>query len=262
MEILKEIINSPSVFKEIYGDLAKPGVQQAGKALGTILGLGNTALWPIAMMNERSRIKLETNLEKYREKLESVPEDEICEVAPEIGVPIAEKLAYVTDSELSDMYAELLAQASIKTKAGAAHPSFVNVISNMSPDEAILLKSVRKLVNGIPFIEVRLNNKNKKEWSTLDPIRPGIGCLKDLHEPLNIHAYINNFEGIGFFNVRHDIYMVGDNIYEPLETYAKSEFSAFAKPEEGIELKFNRGKIEITPLALMFMNACFEESAK
>jgi hypothetical protein len=32
------------LLKEIYTDLAKPGVSQVGLAIGTILGLGNTAL--------------------------------------------------------------------------------------------------------------------------------------------------------------------------------------------------------------------------
>lgn len=256
MEILKDLINCPEILKELYGDLAKPGVQQAGKALETIVGMGNTVLWPVAIMNERAKIALENNLNKYRRKLEDISEEDICQVAPEIGVPIAEKLTYVTNKELSDMYIELLAKASIKDKANSAHPSFANVIANLSPDEAILLKSVRNMMNGIPFIEVRLTLKQKNEWTVLDPIRPGISCIKDLQEPANIHAYISNFEGIGFFNIRHDIYLVGDNIYEPLEGYAKKKFAPFEKGHDDRKLKFIRGKIEITPFARMFMSAC------
>jgi hypothetical protein len=40
MEIIKEVMQVPAVLKEVYGDLAKPGAQQVGKAVSTIVGLG------------------------------------------------------------------------------------------------------------------------------------------------------------------------------------------------------------------------------
>lgn len=196
MDLLKEIAQSAAILKELYGDLAKPGVQQAGKALATVIGLGNTILWPVALLNEKTRIALEVNLEKYRQKMENVSSDDTCEVPPEIGVPIAEKLSYVTNEEISDMYTELLANASQVQKANVAPPSFVNVIANISPDEAILLRSIRNMP-GIPYIEVRLKSRDKNEWTTLDAMKPGLSCFRELRYPNNIHAYLSNLEGLG-----------------------------------------------------------------
>jgi hypothetical protein len=48
--IVKSIASVPELMKEIYSDLAKPGVSQVGKNLGCILGLGNTALYPIYLL--------------------------------------------------------------------------------------------------------------------------------------------------------------------------------------------------------------------
>ena len=126
-ELLNSVARSPKILLEVYRDLAKPGVQQVGKSLSTVLGLGNTILWPIHLMNEKSRMVLEANLEKYRVKLEHAPEEDICPVAPEIGVPIAEKLSYVTNEVISDMYLELLARASMSHSA----------IATMSPTLAL-----------------------------------------------------------------------------------------------------------------------------
>ena len=256
MGIIKEIVETPAVLKEIYGDLAKPGVQQVGKALSTVVGLGNTVLWPVAMLNEKAKMSLEQNLNRYREKLEKVPDEDVCEVSPEVGVPIAEKLSYVTNEELSEMYTELLAKASQASKANTAHPSFVNAINNMSPDEAILLKSIIAMP-GIPFIEVRLKKKGKNEWQTLDSMKAGLSCLGKLQYPNNIHAYISNLEGLGFFQVRQDVFMVGENIYEPLENHAKTTYSQLEQNARDREVSFQRGKIEITPFAKLFINACF-----
>ena len=66
----------PGLLQEVYGDLAKPGVRQVGKALRTVLGLGNTILWPLAWANERSKIALEYNLERYRKKMEGTPDED------------------------------------------------------------------------------------------------------------------------------------------------------------------------------------------
>lgn len=131
LQVAQEALKIPGLLVEIYGDLAKPGVKQVGKALGTVLGLGNTVLWPIHWANEHSRLYLEKNLEEYRVLLEHVPEEKIVPVAPEIGVPIAEKLTYVRDVKLADLYVTLLAKASNIDTISEAHPSFVNVINNL-----------------------------------------------------------------------------------------------------------------------------------
>ena len=57
------------LLKEIYGDLAKPGVQNVGIALSAILGLGITIMWPIMWANERTKIALEHNLLKYKTRI-------------------------------------------------------------------------------------------------------------------------------------------------------------------------------------------------
>ena len=80
------------ILKEIYVDVARPGVSQVGQAIGTIIGLGNIILWPLQLLNERAKVALERNLENYRERLKQVPESDITPVRPEVGVPILENL--------------------------------------------------------------------------------------------------------------------------------------------------------------------------
>lgn len=257
MELIKEIAQIPGLLKEVYGDLAKPGVEQVGKALGTVIGLGNTILWPIALANEKARISLESNLEKYRKRLEYTPKEEIAEVAPEIGVPIGEKIAYVTNEELSDMYIELLAKASTTSSASLAHPSFVNVINNLSPDEAVLLKALRT-TQSLPFVETRLHQNGKQEWNTLDPLYSPLSKVTGISFPNNVVAYVSNFEGLGILQVRTDLYMAGEGLYEPLELESKARFKGLEDiPEPKMQIKFKKGKIEVTPFGRLFLQACF-----
>ena len=73
------------------------------------------------------------------------------------GVLIAEKLAYVTNEELSALYLNLLAKASVFETARFAHPSLVNLINNLSRDEAILLQELNSTCKDgkLPFLEAR-----------------------------------------------------------------------------------------------------------
>jgi hypothetical protein len=111
---------------------------------------------------------------------------------------------------------------------------------------------------GVPFIEVRLKISKKNEWHTLDTMRPGVSCLKNLKYPQNLHAYLSNLEGLGVVMIRHDIYMVGPNIYEPLEDNAREVYSKVEEKASDATLEFQRGKIEITPLGRLFFSACFK----
>ena len=131
------------LLKEIYGDLAKPGVVQVGKALETILGLGNTILIPLQLLNAKGKLIVENNLNVYRQKLEDIDDANIIGVSPEIGVPIIEKLTYVTNEQLVELYTELLKKASIESQCSNAHPNFLNIINSLSPDEAVLIKAIK-----------------------------------------------------------------------------------------------------------------------
>ena len=127
-------LRSPDLLKEIYGDLAKPGVSQVGSALGTILGLGNTVLLPLRLLNEKSRQFEQKNFGEISDRFSKIPSDEVISTSPEIGTPILEKLSYTTDSHIRKLYIELLAKASSSNNVNDVHPSFSNIISNISPD--------------------------------------------------------------------------------------------------------------------------------
>ena len=247
------------LIREVYGDLAKPGVRQVGKALGTVLGLGNTILWPVAWANARSKIALEQNLENYRRKMQEIPEDDVCEVTPELGVPIAEKLAYVTNEELSEMYTELPAKASQIQQANVAHPSFVNIINSLSPDEAIVLRSIRG-AQGIPYVEVRLTRTDSNKWNSLHPMQLILPSGAKLRFRNNIPAYISNLEGLGILNIRQDKILATQDQYEQIEELSRRQYSGVDQIPEH-KLAFQRGVVEITKFGHLFLQACFTSSS-
>jgi hypothetical protein len=241
------------LLKEIYGDAFKPGVEQVGKALGGVLGLGNTVLYPVHLANARAKVALEANLDRYRARLEKEPIDKVTEVPPEVGVPVAEKLAYVSDEALANLYIELLAKASLRDTAGLAHPSFVNLINSLSPDEAGFLST---WVNSLGEISVQ-----PMASSPANPLARFIGDIalegrlgEGLIYPKNIGVYICNLEGLGVLSSSTDRQLTKPGAYDALEGLVRK--TCAHRLDQGEVMTFKRGLVQVTPYGDMFMAAC------
>ena len=127
------------ILAELYKDMAQPAARNVGLALGAITSIGLFLHLISSWGTQRLNLCLKDNLEKYANRLKDVPEEQIVQAPPEVAMPIMEKLSYVSNEELKELYIELLAKASIKDLNGQAHPSFVNIINNLSPVEANLI---------------------------------------------------------------------------------------------------------------------------
>jgi hypothetical protein len=258
LQIANEAIKIPGLLVEVYGDLARPGVRQVGKALETVIGLGNTVLWPVAWANERSRMALERNLEKYRRALESVPEEKIVAVAPEIGVPVAEKLEYVREERLADLYVNLLASASNVDRISFAHPSFVNIINNLSPDEALLLEFFKNETD-LPFVQPKAIIQGTDSFSNFGGVIVQAETVGSLAFPQNVSAYLENLAGLGLVRVRDDIWLEDSTVYNQLEALNRPGIAAVLATVHQLkdrDLQFGKGIVQRTSFCKNFINAC------
>lgn len=258
LQVAQEALKIPGLLVEIYGDLAKPGVKQAGRALETVVGLGNTILWPIAWANERTRLALESNLEKYRIEMQGVPDDKVVGVSPEIGVPLAEKLSYVTDDRLSNLYVKLLATASNSDTLDNAHPSFVNIINNMSPDEALFLEYFVSR-DAMPFVIAKAMIPATGTHSIISGAIVPDDALSKLAFPQNIGAYLSNLSGLGLLEVRDDQWLSDEAVYTPLREKHKPELTELLKGNPKFAertLDFAKGAVKCTSFGGKFIVAC------
>lgn len=257
-------IKTPQLLKEIYGDLAKPGVVQVGKALETVLNLGNNALLPLRLLNETCRRFEEQKFESIANRFKDISVDDIIDVSPEIGVPILEKLSYTDDQTLRMMFIELLAKASSKSEVELAHPAFVNIIENMSPDEAVFLKEYRATENH-PYILLVKKMSEDGSFSTLNPtvvIPPnGIKFSK------NIPIYLSNLQGLGLITVSNDAHIPGHDGYTEIIEFIRKQIPEVV---EGSLIEFenvkpigsiiaSKGVIRIEPFGKRFQEACIRD---
>lgn len=209
------------IVKEIpvYQDTVQPAAKEVGKSLQTVAKTINIALAPIkALVWGYEKIE-EYITKRVAEKLEKVPEENIVTPDPKIAVPAVEALRYTGhDSNLRELYANLIANSMDQSTIRESHPAFVEVLKNLSSDEGLLLKV---FVNDdmFPIIDVkRTSEENGGYYLSLKNFgvfyqHTGIQNI-DL-----VQSYINNLIRLGLLEIPSGISLSDTQEYIPLESH-------------------------------------------
>ena len=253
-ELVSAITKEKGLLTEIYHDMGKPGVSQVGNAIGTICGLCNSLLLPIALANEKCKSILHKNMESYRKQLQDQPEETITEVPPEIGVPILDKFSYITNDEISDLYVNLLSKASITHSNSLAHPAFAKIIESLSPDEALILKFLIGK-RSIPFVDFIVRGRGGR-FKTLDMGVTNLSLHVNLQYTGNIQAYLSNLEALGIINSRRDVWEDDHKYYEEI---LANLTPTNVNTEKGEKQDYNKGVFDITDFGKLFIKACCQK---
>jgi hypothetical protein len=136
---LGELANSKLANKS-YKDALQPFAQQLGK-MGEDVAKTFRLVFAPFQVAAAYQDRLQSWIERLRDK---VPDERQVEPPPYIGGPVLSSLLFIEDSNpLQDLYLNLLARAIDKDRQDEAHPAFVHILSQMSPDEAVLMAVIR-----------------------------------------------------------------------------------------------------------------------
>jgi len=279
---------------EIYKDVFQPSMQKVGEALSTVLNTANLILLPLKLINEKSRIYFKDNIKRYSEKIEK--KDLTIIPVPEIvGLPILDKLTYINQKELSETFLNLLTKATFKETIDLVHPAFLNILNNLSAEEAKIL-FFYKDTERIPYIELYVH-KYKKPPSFMSESRvktkkelqeeitysfeerndtyiryasnlTGIEKRVDLIFPKNIDIYIENLQHNGLIFFETDLININDlDIYKRLkeEDYKEicdeleNTLSEWKNEDYNYEIDIKKRSIQFTELGKSFIKACINE---
>ncbi len=121
---------------ELYRDLVQPTTREVGEALGNAAKVARFALAPIDYLAAQHQ-----RWKRYLERLaEKVPEEQRVDAHPQIAGHIFAGLQYVEESGINaELFLNLLARAIDRERVSEAHPAFAQLISQLSPDEALIL---------------------------------------------------------------------------------------------------------------------------
>jgi hypothetical protein len=255
----------------VYQDVAQPALQQFGKGLETVAKLVHVALAPVSMVvwgYEQIRNYLQETL---TEKLKKVPPEQIVSPKMTIAGPIVEQLRFAADEpSLRELYANLLATSMDARTAQEAHPAFVEIIRQLSTDEARLL-SYMSLKDGFeyyPLISARIDFKLSPSH-TEERILMHLSLLVKLADcayPHLWYIYLDNLKRLGLLEISSGIESL--NLPFPSEEQAKDTVLKTAKilfgnkvlPEvENVMIYDDREYLSFSSLGSQFRKACIYE---
>lgn len=159
---------------DLYDDAFKPTVQESGKTIALIPRAINAALVPLRQWIAEREYKLAETEKLLAKKLEHVAEDKIVTPEAYVAVPVIQAISYSMNSkELRNLYANLLAKAMNSDTKGQVHPSFVEIIKQMSPNDALILKEIA-YSKIFPLVNLSVSEYDSSDSSAINKMKDSI----------------------------------------------------------------------------------------
>ncbi|HHF3036786.1 TPA: DUF4393 domain-containing protein [Vibrio diabolicus] len=241
----------------VYEDVLQPAAKEMGKALGTVAKTVNVALAPVSALvwgYDKIQDFVDT---KVSEKLSSVKDEDIVSPPPNVAGPALESLKYTGSiEELKELYANLIASSMDKNTTHKAHPSFVEIIKQLSPDEAKLLVYFASS-GSAPIVDIKNNRKDKSGGRYEYRYFTNIGEKLKL-ENLGLNSsYWSNLIRLGLVDIPDDFQLIEEGIYDDIlsHTVVKSIVSNINK-QEGRVAEIIKTAVLVTDLGRQFIDVC------
>ena len=225
--------------------------------------------------------KLASKIEKI---LHGVKQEDLQPPPPTIAAQASLQYALLGDSDeaeiLRDMFARLLAASMNKRESANVHPSFVSLISQLTSDEALLLKSIVHPSYASPIIEVRVptNRSNDGSLVRVEILEAEDLSVDDILDVNLVIRYSGSFlqermvtsfgHGIGIDENRMEQYLsnlqrlgILDVSFESHPTESEEEYLRLAsrvlkERRDKYRRIAERGAISMTPLGKQFLESC------
>jgi hypothetical protein len=251
------------VISTALGPIAKEfsaSSEGAGKALGAaVLITSKTVLALVAPL--RAVVWGAEKIEKFfvadvEKKLTHVPAEK--RITPDLAIagPAIEALKFVGDKpELRDMFANLLATAMDIDTAMLAHPSFVEILKQLSPDEARMLRALAN-TGDVALVELRRIQAGKPGWKVVARNQTLLDEIAECTVPNLSAAYVDNLCRLGICHSPAGIQLIDNDPYASLEGHPN--FAAFIKQHATDEISFifDRRYFGPTSYGSMFIKSC------
>ena len=236
-------------------DLAKdsPEMQEAGRSVArsvrTVATVVEIALLPVAAVTygySKARTYFQDRFAAdIEEATKEVPPEEIVEPSPSVAAPALQALAFSHEEpDLKSMYLNLLRNAMDGRTEGSVHPAFVEVIRQLSPEEA-------RLFNQLPDTRTAIVALRRKTTGGFDEVRKHILPLARNGQPAaapEFPAMLDNWERLGLVSVDYTTRLVDEQQYEWVE--ARPEYIEMTSRGDDVDVV--KGMLELSAFGRSF----------
>lgn len=224
--------------------------------LSSVINVVDTLLFPFQAAKLLKDAKIESLKRSLAIDIEKIPEENRKkEVELNIVGPAIESLKYtIQDDELRDLFEKLLVSTLDNRKQ--VFPSFVEIIRQLSPDEAKLLKELKEEISDYPLVDVIFDLKDGK-GSYYDVLQNySLIGKKTCEKKELIPTYLIELQKFGLILINDRVHLGSDILYTKLE----QEALEIGKEKKYFimngEYRVNRKKFSVTAYGKLFLKAC------
>lgn len=216
----------------------------------------------ITQAADKRRMKYAHDLELYKQELSqaisSIPEKDLVEPNIQTTAQALENSKYCIESaELRKLFVNLISRAMDINYRKTVHPSFAEIIKQMSPIDAKIFKSLASS-EGFPLVDYIIENidtnRYKVQFSTAY-----ISSIPDIS--MNVaSSCISSLSRLGLIYIDSQATLSSQEAYKPYEEthlykLISSEVEAFSSHKKASLLKYSG---RLTRLGLDFFEVCVE----
>lgn len=257
-EITKGIIDkADGVLVEVYKDALSPAVKPIGEILSFLprtvkVAFNGVEKW---LINKEETLRL--TAESVREKIKAIPEEKLVEPEPYVAIPAMQQLSYcVNNEELRELYANLLVSSMNADKKWQVHPAFVDIIKQLTPDEAKFVRNLSPNVSqNNALIDARLENEKTGSGSTIISNFTNVG-LDKVDLPENICSYIDNLERLKLIQIPPTMSLTNKDLYQPLINHPLMVNSLPEHLPDGFKIGYKYKTFCLTNFGVEFIKIC------
>lgn len=238
--------------------LLNPIAESAGKTLSNVwegcFAFLNTWGKKVMLKHELDFIAYKKVVER---EISAIPESNRKEPRLSIiGPAIESSKYYIEEPIIREMFAKLIAADMDSRKERLVHPAFVDIVQQMSPNDAQLLKILPQVG---PVAEIRLYDKKHTVYTLLTS-RDTIYIAGLIESNFDANALsINNLSRLGIVELDH-VRTLNDEshykAYESFEEYRQGLQVVQSHSEQYGSVEISGGMFSITPLGNAFKKIC------
>lgn len=242
--------------KDVYVDGLQPATKQIGKALETVVGLANTILLPVKIANYTLSYKASEFILELENKIKNIPTEKLIEPPLRISGPVLEGLKYTDTPEIRNMFLNLLSSAMNSDTETNVHPSFVEIIKQLSPLDAKIFNEFAESYHfACAEIQLIIGNTHNMLTQAFPTF-----FVEDLHliaDPFLVSSSIQNLIRLGLINWTDQSLFGYD--YDKLSTtpYIKEKAQNYSNTEgKAMKLRIVGSLLVLNDYGTNFKNVC------
>lgn len=248
------------VAKELALDAATPSAKSIGSNLGLLVDgtLGWLGVW-----GEIQKIKQSEYIENFKnqvtDKISSIPEDNLKDPNMSIVGPAIESSKFFYEEPyFIELFSNLVAAACDESKKNTIHPSYVDIIKQLSPMDAKFL-SMYKYNTTYPMAEIKSIDDN-------DIVTPCTHCLFnfkdkdnsfDENEQLLLTSSLENLTRLGLIIKNKSIHEFNFN-YDQFKEHNTYHWFSNSITSDSEEIHMTKYRLELSSFGINFTSICFD----